>query len=170
MIGKIIGSVLIICGCGGFGFTMSATYRREENSLRQLLSALDYMQCELQYRMTPLPDLCRQVGDMDKYPVSRLFTVLADELDHQILPDVASCFRAAMSWNLRLPTKTAKALAILGNSLGRFDVDGQIRDLEGVREYCREELRRMAENRTNRLRSYQTLSICAGAALAILFV
>ena len=170
MIGKIMGAILIVTGCGGFGFTLTATHRKEENGLRQLVSLLDYMQCELQYRLTPLPDLCRQVGNTDRNQISRFFGILADELDREVLADVQSCFHASMGQITPLPTKTANALEILGNTLGRFDVEGQIRDLEGVREYCRVELKAMAENKENRLRCYQTLSICAGAALAILFV
>ena len=55
-------------------------------------------------------------------------------------------------------------------SMGRFDVKGQIQGLEAVRSYCRGELENMAVNREARLRSYQTLGLCTGAALAILFV
>lgn len=170
MTGKIIGAVLIVCGCGGFGFTVTAAYRREESGLRQLLSVLDFMQCELQYRLTPLPDLCRQAGNQGRNPVNCFFGILAEELEKQVLPDVESCFRASLCRSTRLPSKTEKALTVLGSSMGRFDVEGQIRDLEGVRAYCRSELRIMAENRDTRLRSYQTLGLCAGAALAILFV
>lgn len=161
---------MILCGCGGFAFTVCAGYRKEEHSLRKLLTVLDYIQCELQYRLTPLPDLCRQAGQQQNDPVCRFFEILADELDSQLLPDVESCIRSVLASVNRLPIKTVRALEILGSSLGRFDVEGQIRDLNGVREYCRGELKVMAENRENRLRSYQTLGLCAGAALAILFV
>ena len=170
MTGKIMGAVLILFGCGGFGFAVCARYRREENSLRKLLTILDYIQCELQYRLTPLPDLCRQAGQQRNEPLFRFFELLADELDAQVLPDVESCIQSVLKSVPQLPEKSVYALRILGRSLGRFDVEGQIRDLDAVREYCRRELKTMAQNRENRLRSYQTLGICAGAALAILLV
>ena len=88
MIGKIMGAILIVTGCGGFGFTLTATHRKEENGLRQLVSILDYMQCELQYRLTPLPDLCRQVAYAERNQISRFFGILADELDCEALSDV----------------------------------------------------------------------------------
>ena len=58
----------------------------------------------------------------------------------------------------------------MGSSLGRFDLDGQLLGLEAVRVYCQEQLSEMSKDRDVRLRSYQTLGLCAGAALAILFV
>ena len=170
MTGKLLGALLILCGCGGFGFSLCARYRREESGLRKLLTVLDFIQCELQYRLTPLPELCRQAGQQGNDPVSRFFDRLADELDSRILPDVESCVREALISVENIPAKTVRALELLENSLGRFDVEGQIKDLDGIREYCRMELKTMAENRDNRLRSYQTLGICAGAALAIIFV
>ena len=56
---RVIGACCIFAGCGGFGFSMAAASRREETQLRQLLSALELMSCELSYRMIPLSDLCQ---------------------------------------------------------------------------------------------------------------
>lgn len=170
MTGKVIGACLIVIGCGGFGFHMTAAFKREEASLRQLVAALDYMQCELQYRLTPLPDLCRQAGNLGKSTVCSFFANLSEELEHQTVPDVSSCFQIALAETDTLPEKTCKALKLMGTSLGRFDVNGQINGIESVRAYCRSELSGMVHNRESRLRSYQTLGLCAGAALAILFV
>ena len=62
MTGKLFGALLVICGCGGMGFSIAAASKREEAALRQLIGALDFMECELQYHLTPLPELCRQAG------------------------------------------------------------------------------------------------------------
>ena len=56
------------------------------------------------------------------------------------------------------------------DQIGRFDLEGQLQGLESVRVYCRDQLDNLAKDRDVRLRSYQTLGLCAGAALAILFV
>lgn len=170
MTGKLIGVLLIICGCGGMGFAIVAAYKQEEAALRQLIGGLDFMECELQYHLTPLPELCRRAGTHTKGVVGRILCTISQELDNQISPDVCSCVRAALTRCGDMPRRIRKAFEILGTSLGRFDLEGQIRGLETVRGYCRGELEALASNRDNRLRSYQTLSLCAGAALAILFV
>ncbi len=167
---KLIGSILIIVGCGGFGFAMTAAYKREETALRQLIGALDYMQCELQYRMTPLPDLCRQAGLEHSNPIGSVLRKLSDKLENHISPDVSSCMESVLSQHQNLPKRVVHAFELMGSTMGRFDAAGQIRGLEAVRAFCRGELDEMAHNRDNRLRSYQTLGLCTGAALAILFV
>lgn len=167
---KWIGAIFIIVSCGGFGFSLAAAHIREENTLRQLVGALDFMECELQYRLTPLPDLCRQAGNGAKGCVKSVLLALSGELEAQVAPDVESCMSAALSAAGDIPKHTRDALELLGRSLGRFDLPGQLKGLEAVRTACRRQLDVLTTNREPRLRSYQTLGICAGAALAILFI
>ncbi len=167
---KWIGAMMIILGCGGFGFSLAAAHRREENTLRKLIGALDFMECELQYRLTPLPDLCRLAGQESTGCIREVLLKLSSELDAQIAPDVESCMSAALSAVPALPTRTREAFRSMGKTLGRFDLSGQLKGLEQVRASCRQQAEAMGVNREPRLRSYQTLGLCAGAALAILFI
>lgn len=170
MTGKLIGALMIVAGCGGFGWSMAAARRSEELTLRQLIAALDFMQCELQYRLTPLPDLCHLAGREQNGIIGLFFRNLSLELESQISPDVSSCVAAALSRMHKIPGTVKEAIELLASSLGRFDSQGQLHGLEQVRQFCREEVDRFAQNREVRLRGYQTLGLCAGAALAILLV
>ena len=170
MIFKWIGAGLILVTCGGFGYMLCAVHKNEERMLRQLVAALDDMQCDLQYRLTPLPDLCRNAGLHGMGAIRKFLLQLAEELESQLNPDVSGCVKAAMCKTEPFPPKTIENILQLGNSLGRFDLAGQITGLESVRQKCREDIRELTENKTMRLRSYQTLGICAGAALVILFI
>ena len=167
---KWIGAVLIILSCGGFGCSFVLLHKREENALRQLIGALDFMECELQYRLTPLPELCHQAAAQSTGILRGILEQFSQELESSMSPDVMTCMATAMAAAEGIPGKTQQCLLMLGNSLGRFDLDGQIKGLEAVRAECRRHLEGLSHNRDARLRSYQTLGICAGAALAILFV
>lgn len=166
---KLVGAVLIIGGCAGVGFSMAAAHRREEAALRQLIGALDYMGCELQYHLTPLPELCRKAAGECTGAVKQVLLQLSAELEGQIAPDATSCMNAAIARTPRLPQRTRKNLLALGSSLGRFDLQGQLSGLDNARNQCRRELDALSKDRDVRLRSYQTLGLCAGSALAILF-
>ena len=167
---KWIGALFVIIGCGSVGLAMSYAHRKEEKTLRQLINALDFMQCELQYRLTALPDLCRMTAGQCSDVLRCLFQCLACELEDQISPDVFYCMNSAIAKTPNLPPQTEASLRTLGRTLGRFDLVGQVLGLENARHNCRLTLEKLSENRDIRLRSYQTLSLCAGAALAILFL
>ena len=167
---KLFGALMILLGCSGVGFSMVAGYRRQEHSLRQLIKALDFMECELQYRMTPLPDLCRNVAEVCTGCIRNILLELSIELESQITPNATTCLRAVVSRAEGLSDALKSCLMDLGDSLGRFDLSGQLQGLASIRKSAEFALDKLSQNRDVRVRSYQTLGFCAGAALAVLFL
>ena len=166
---RIIGACCIFAGCGGFGFSMAAASRREEGELRRILAALEYMSCELSYRMTPLSSLCRAAAEGSGGTVRVFLTELACELDKQNAPDVQVCVYDVLS-RLQPTSLLRRQLQQVGATLGRFDLPGQLRGLESAIRSTEEALRQIRDGAADRRRSYQTLGLCAGAAMAILFL
>ena len=88
---KIFGAILVLIGCGGYGIMMATFHRREVAALHQLVHVMDLMTSELEYKMTPLPELCRFGADQSKGAIKAFFHGLADAMDKQISPDVGCC-------------------------------------------------------------------------------
>ena len=166
---KWIGAAIILLGCGGVGFRLAGSHRQKEKELRDLLSALDLLSCELRYRMTPLPELCLQTERVIRGAIGKMFHALHDELERQIAPDAGCCMNAVVSQSSLSPV-TKQLLQGLGRTLGRFDLDGQLQGIEAIRMESVQALDALTKDRDTRLRSYQTLGLCAGVALAILLL
>jgi hypothetical protein len=92
------------------------------------------------------------------------------ELNWQKLPDAASCMSAAIQRTGDIPVRIRRLLVQLGQILGRFDLEGQLQGIQSVRKRCEESLVSIRNNRDERLRSYQTLGVCSGVALAIVLL
>ena len=167
---KYIGAILIFASCGAFGFLKAASCRREERCLAELIRLLEMMQSELEYRLSPLPHICANAAQEATGCLRRLFSVLTQELECQITPDAAACMQAALSSVKDMPAQVRKALELLGNSFGKFDLQGQMNEILVVKQYCTTLLEKMRDNQDVRLRSYQTLGLCVGAGLAIIFL
>lgn len=167
---KWIGAILIVLSCSGCGFAIAAGKRREEQILSQLMGVLQFMEAELQYRLTALPDLCRMAAGESRGLLQTVFLNLYRELTWQKMPDAGSCMYAAIQRTGEIPARVRRPLVQLGHSLGRFDLPGQLEGIRSVRKRCEEALAGIRVNRTERLRSYQTLGVCAGAALAIILL
>lgn len=170
MILKIFGALLIIVACSSFGVFATSSHRKSVKAMQQLLGAITFIEHELQYRMSSLPDIFHQTAAYCKGPVGRFFGLLADELEKQIAPDIGFCIEAALSQTEELPLLAKKGIHLLGKSLGRFDVENQLEELAIVRTECTSILSSYTDNQEVRLRSYQTLALCAGAAVAILLI
>lgn len=167
---KIIGAAMIVLGCGAFGFKLASDYVKRINSLKQLIWVLDFFTNELQYRLTSLPELCRQASRNSKGAISDFFASLEHELDSQVSPDVERCVSAALYKHKEIPADSVKLLELLGHSLGRFDLAGQLNCLESVKKDAQSLMEKLDSEKELRVRNYKTLAICAGVALAILFV
>lgn len=168
---KLMGAILISVCCGWFGFSMAASHALEEQHLRQLISALDYMQCEVQYRLTPLPELCLQAANScKKGKIRNFFTILSEELRNQVSADVQPCVDSALDRVPKLSKKTADCLREIGKNLGKFNLEGQISGFESSRAFCRQQLESHCVGKEELRRSYQILGICAGAAMVIILI
>ena len=167
---KIIGALCVVIGCGGFGFLLASQQRRCIRYLQNIIEILDRMECELCYRATSLPQLCRVSVNHKRGRIQEIFLSLAEELESQIAPDPERCMASALGRNTDLDEVVSEVLKDLGANLGEFDLEGQLRGLAQTRELCKERLNILTHNKSQRFRSYQTLGLCAGAALAILFI
>ena len=167
---KWIGAILVIAGSGGFGFSMASLHRRTEKHLQQFLQILEDMECLLQYKLMPLPDLCRNSVGRVRGPLRTLLLKFATELEEQVAPDAPSCMAAALAQCKNISGSLRYLSSELGHCLGIYDLPGQLKALESVQKNCQRVLKNLECNRELRIRSYQTLGICAGAALAVLFI
>ena len=170
MVIRWIGAALVVASGGGFGFTAAWQHRRQEAALEELVRAIEFLASELNCRLTPLPELCIDVADQTNGAVSRVFLRLSEELDKQLSPDADICMQAALRSVKGIPESAQDNLTFLGKNLGRFDLAGQLAGFESVKQTCLRDLAGLQSNRDTRLRSYQTLGLCAGAALVILLI
>lgn len=164
---KLFGIVLVIAGCSAFGFKLAADLRLQIKAIRDLIDILNYMECELNCRLTPLPQLCRLSAEQGKF-LKNLFLQFADEMEAQIAVDTASCMEAAIQKSPHISDTIESFLKELGSSFGKFDLEGQLSGIDALRKKCVMQLHALEENKDVRMRNYRTLGMCAGAALAIL--
>lgn len=166
----LMGAALILSGCGWFGFSMANAYRTEEQGLRQLTRGLEYMECELQFIQTPLPQLLQKTAGVLRGEMSRILARVGQELEEGAWAEVADCMEQVLAERPALSQRLHGHLRQLGQELGQFDLNGQLSSLRALREQCLLERQELARDRQTRLRSYQTLGLCTGAALAVLLL
>ena len=167
---KVIGSILVFAGCGGFGFSLALSHRKKERMLEHINRILSVMECELRYRLTPLPELCSMAASETDGVLRSILLNLSKELDRRISPDAASCMTKVLNSIQVRDADIRDLLMQVGRSLGRFDLNGQLEGIEHVRSICKLEMDTLRNGKTERIRCYETLGLCAGAALVIILV
>lgn len=166
---KLVGALMVVMGCGGVGFSIVACCRREIQDLRQMEKLLNEMEWELQYHLTPLPELCRVSAANLTGVLREILIHLGKKLELANHTDVRSAMEEVLKAHI-VPGIIYKHLKNLGASLGRFDLEGQVQGLRSIKAACVREINELEKGKTERLRGYQTLALCAGAAIAILLI
>ena len=167
---RVFGAILIILGCGGFGFIVLRYKKYEILALENFILATEYMICELRYRMTPLPNLCHATAAVTKGIVRRIFISLGKVLELQSSASVSDCIDTVLKENPVNSDRISTLFLNLGMRLGVFDLDGQIDVLASLRDEGRRVLKSCRDGYEIQSRSCGTIALCAGAALAILLI
>lgn len=166
---RMIGAVILMAGCSGFGFSLACSHRKEAAMLRKLIHAIQEMEWELKYRMPDLADLCSVAASAAGGRCADIFRELSEKLRNNEIVDIAGSMNSMINHS-ELPRSLKRNMRRLASSLGRYDLEGQLEGLALARHQCKYDLNKMEDNSTQRLRNYQTLALCAGAALVILLM
>jgi len=167
---KWIGTMLIVAGCGGIGFSMAMNCRKERKALQDLSGALSHIASELEYRLTPLPELFSKISQCGSGCVFSLFLNLGQALSRQVTPNAGVCLEVVLRTSRQVPPLTTSIIRELAMGLGQYDAEGQQRQIMRVKEHCDRELDILSNQKEERIRRYQTLGLCTGAAIAILLL
>ena len=154
----------------GFGFARAV--RRRQRQLTALIGALDYCKNEILYRFTPLPELFSGLAKGEEPAVAAFFEACAAKMEASCSASPQAVIREAMQQTpgLEWSAQTRETLQDLAFSLGRFDVEGQGRAIDLAQTRLQRELEEIRAGSRSRCRSYETLGICAGLALAVILL
>ena len=169
---KLIGLSLILAASGAAGAGLAGTVRRQQAQTLALIDALLRIRHELQYRLTPLPDIFAMLSDSRSSEIGAFFSCFASELSNARTCTIGYACRRALSLTHGLCiTRSARGtLMSLFESLGKYDLEGNIQVLDLALSRLREEARSLQAGAAARCRTYVTLGVCTGLAVAVILI
>ena len=127
---------------------------------------------ELQYRLTPLPDVFRVLQESREAAVAAFFSALSGSLAAAESCTVGYACRQALrrTEGLCIPVGARTALMSLFDTLGKYDLEGNLQALDLALSRLREEARQLQSSAAARCRTYVTLGVCTGLAVAVVLI
>ena len=92
------------------------------------------------------------------------------EADRALPPPLVLGRAMEQTMGLQWSARTRETVRNLAFSLGKFDLGGQVRAIELAQDRLRAELAEVQAGSRARCRSYETIGICAGLALAVVLI
>ena len=167
---KLLGAILIIGASTWVGLHASRSVKRLDRRLRELCDSLELMKNELCFTNTSFEPLCRRLSESARGEVSTFFRELSQQAGTKDFSPVGAAKRASDAAKLNLPPASFFALERLIDGFGRYDLDGQLRQIELAQQELSAQLARNREDMDSRCRTYELLGICTGAAVIILVI
>ena len=168
---RMFGAILLTIGAAAVGFSAAGSLRRRVVSLRALIGALELMDRELAFRLTPIPELFALLSQRTQAPACDFFAHCLSGMERLGEQTLSQIWHTALtSYSMDLHGEDRDALEALGEVLGRYDGPGQRAALEEIHarlirclSHAEEEFLRMG-------RVYGALGLTAGSFLAVLLL
>ena len=167
---KLIGLSLILAASGAVGAGLAGTVRRQQAQTLALIDALLRIRHELQYRLTPLPEIFAALGGSRNREIAEFFSRLAALLSSAQTCTVGYACRQAQTRGLSLSSAARGTILSLFDSLGRYDLEGSVQALDLALSRLREEVKALQNSAAARCRTYLTLGVCTGLAAAVILI
>lgn len=168
---RLFGAILLAGGAAFLGFTATAQLERRVSALRAMAGALERMERELTFRLTPMPELLDGLAEHTRPPVSCFFSHCRNSMDKLGEKTLSELWDGALdAVPMDLGTEEREVLHELGGVLGCYDGEGQREALAFAQVQLSECLSRAVEERTRLGRVYGALGLTAGAFLVILLL
>lgn len=168
---RLMGALLTVGGGAFLGFDAHRRLNRRARVLRQLAGALEQMDREISFRLTPMPQLMEELADDYLPPVGELFANCRKGMDQLGERSLAEIWRQALADTpLDLEGRAAGILDELGEVLGRFEESSLRSALARAGVELAREAELAREDGEKRGRMYQVLGLTCGGLLVILLL
>ncbi len=163
-----VGALLLCVGCTWIGIAAVGRLQRRAQTLQLFVSAITYLQSEIQFCLRPLPDIMHKLTQ--QYPtLAPVFKACETPITNESA--FADTWGAAlMNASLPLTADDLRILQDLGGSLGQFDARGQssaiCQTLAQLTDACKQ-----ANNaKTEKSKLFGFLGVATGVIVTILLI
>lgn len=169
---RLFAALLILIGTSTVGFGACFSAAREIRQLRQLQAALTVMKNEMTYKAAELPQMLCTMKQTVGGSVGAWLALCGEKMLAEPMAEPAGIIMEALenTPELCFARSARNTVFTLAGQLGSYDTEGQLRAIALAEKELTEQTKLLEESRTERSRSYKTLGICSGLAIAVILL
>ncbi len=167
---KLCGCLLIILGCGYWGWLRGEKLKEEILLISEFIYALAYLKREIVQNQRQIPYMLEELGKRDKSYVGWYFQQQSLRLREKGSDSFAMAGSAAMDDETRLSISLRRILSRLGDVLGHYDGKSQGEVIEQLIEELRCLQETQQEGSKGLMEVYGAVGVTSGLFLIILLL
>jgi len=166
---KLLGALIIIISSTTIGFIVAGQYLLRPKQLRELQTALQMLETEISYGVTPLPDAFAKLATSLSAPISTIFQVAQEELDSGVIAEEAWQRAVADTYNqTALISEDIEVLLDFGYNLGQTSIDDQVKYMNLAQHKLDSLYQKASTEKEEKVKLWRYLGVLVGMFLAIL--
>lgn len=163
------GFMALVAGAVLMGIGLSGNIRKTATLYRKVLLDLHELQRELEFHLTPAPELFRSITGDPRCVLSAVYTDIAEHMDTHPGDGASGAVEYALARH-PLPKAVAELLREVLRGFGQQDAELQSRALSRVAAMAEQRLRGLEQEKKAKCRDCRVFCCCAGLAIAILLI
>lgn len=169
---RIIGCAVIIGICMAIGRTLAGGYIARASNLQTFITSLTLLRAKIGFGQEILEMAFYEIGLTTGSTIGKLFSEISEEIskNEQVVSDIWSEKFEEYFKYFDFTFEDERILLDFGNTLGKGDVDEEIRNINLTIERLKTMLVTANEEKTKYAKLYRTLGGIGGTALAIILV
>jgi len=170
---KLVSGAIIVGVCSYFGWLMAQAYVERLKQLRALRVALQMLETEIGYALTPLPEALARIAQHTEKEISQFF----QQVRELILS--GNGYTAGEAWNMALDQVYAQTalhpvdreiIGALGVAVGASDREDQLKHLHLACEQLQKEEINAAEMRAKHEKMWKYAGFLTGLVIVLLLI
>ena len=168
---QIIGAILVTASTTAVGLAAVQRLGARVTLLSGVVHALEYMQTEIYFNLTPLPVILEHLSRTAAEPLRPFFARCFSYMDRLGDSSFSSLWQCAIQESRsELTGPEAQLLADMGSMLGRYDAEAQSRAISYARTRVEGLLESAEKEKTRQSRIYGVLGVMCGLAIVIILI
>lgn len=171
MLIKVVGTAFILLSCGFTGFLLTAGVNEKYKQLEDIILMIEYFMTEINYGYTPVAEMLAELESRKSFSLKEFISVCAESF--KAGTPLASAWQNAVfseKSGLLIDGEDKAHLAVIGDFIGASYKADQLRRLEGAKAVFEQSKNSFLVKKEKLCRLYPSLSVLAGAALAVIIV
>lgn len=169
---KWVGAILIIMATSWAGVTAAKRYRERTRQVRQLKVALQTLEAEIVYGLTPLNEASKKIATMITHPISEFFLLFAEELSEGNLsvPEAWNGSLRKTSPMMSLEKNELEIMKQFGATLGQHDREHQQKQIRLTLLHLDKEEVEAKDEQVRYEKMMKSLGLLGGLLIVILLI
>lgn len=170
---KWMGIVIVVCGSTALGVYKSGIYVSRLNNLYEIKKAFLYIQGEIRYMNTPMPEIFEAVAKRIKGPFRRFFLKMAGSLEQKNAGNFKEVWKCCLEKEIlgeALEKEAREEFLEMGGQLGGMDRQAQEKAIDYFLEKWEFIIEKRRKEKSNRLRLYYICGVMGGLLLVMVLV